>query len=107
MRATPKKIIIACFAVCGFFLGTNWAVACSCAESVTVGKEFIRAKNVVVLKAISILGKDAPTKPDDRVAGFNFVVQRVFKGRMKQGEKLQMIAAGPCGGARIRTGNSS
>lgn len=74
------------------------ALGCSCAENPTVDKEFAAAKNVVLLKADSYLGSfKSQADADDRVSGFNFIVQRVFKGNiLKLGERVPMISTGMC-----------
>jgi hypothetical protein len=74
------------------------AFACSCAESPTVDKEFARAKHVAILKAATYLApQENPNSPVDRVSGFNFVVQKVFKGSaLKAGQQLPMISTGMC-----------
>ncbi len=74
------------------------AFACSCAESPTVDKEFVTSKHVAILKAASYLETPKNSNsPADRVSGFNFVVQKVFKGSaLKSGQQFPMISTGMC-----------
>lgn len=57
--------------------------ACSCADSGTVDKEFARAKNVAILKAVQI--EKAVTK---------LTVEKIYKGDLKIGQELIFVQGG-------------
>lgn len=72
-------------------------MACTCAENPMVDVEFSHAKNVVVLKAVSVLGPEkSDFKREDSVPGFMFKAQKVFKGTVKPGEEFAVISTGMC-----------
>lgn len=72
------------------------ASACSCSDEVTVDLEFARTKTVVVVKAASYLGQPKTSDPKENVFGFKFTVQKVFKGKLKPGEEIEVVAVGMC-----------
>lgn len=97
MKIAYRLLLSIALTVAMFALSSVAALACSCVESVTVDREFTSARQVAVLKAVSPLNVKNGLTDDGSVAGFNFRVQRVFKGSvMKVGSEWPMISGGMC-----------
>lgn len=91
-----RKPFIYCAVLFVLIFSAKQGLACSCAESQTVDREFARAKNVLLMKAVSPLA-DKATVGDEWVAGFKFTVQKAYKGAVKPGQEIEVFAMGMCG----------
>lgn len=90
-----KRIFLIIMLVAAF--GASRVFACSCMVSGTVDQEYLRAANVVILKARSVLKTDSPPPMlvnYDGIKQTTLTVEKVYKGTLKVGQELIFAQGG-------------